>query len=274
MVDHAEFIDHRTMPMPPSNRAGYRRTMIALATMAFITSGIDHAPPPDNPAVAPVPKEGEWFAIHESYVTTASRGGIDLLFLGDSITAGWMPAALDLWERHYAPRKAANFGIGADHTQHVLWRLDHGELEGIRPKVVVLMIGTNNIQDQTEDQVVEGVKAIVERLRRKLPASKILLLGIAPRGLDRHGSQATTAADPRVAPINLKLARLHDGATITYLDFGPALLNEDGRLIHDIEPDFLHFSHEGYRIWAEAMEPTLDRLMRGAEPGIRADPSK
>ena len=230
--------------------------------LALGTSGIDHAPPPANPAVAPEPRPGAWRELHEAFVETAGRGEVDLLFLGDSITASWMTTARGLWDRHYAPRKAANFGIGGDHTQHLLWRLDHGELEGIAPKVVVVMIGTNNVLHDTEEQVFEGVEAVVDRVRRKLPASKILLLGITPRGLDSDLGQPSTAPDPRVPRINLKLARLQEVPTITYLDLGPALLDGGGRIVRTIEPDFLHLGRKGYRIWADAMEPTLWRMMQ------------
>ena len=240
--------------------------MILVATLALVTSGIDHAPPPANPAVAPEPLEGSWRERHEEFVATATQGGIDLLFLGDSMTSGWFNWATDLWDRSYGPRNAANFGIGGDHIQHLLWRLDHGEIEGIRPNVVVLMIGTNNVPHQTEDQVVEGVAAVLGRLRRKLPASKILLLGITPRGLDRDMRHPDTAPDPRVVRINRKLARLEQRPAITYLDFGPALLDANGRVDPTLQPDLLHLSHQGYRIWAEAIEPTLERLMNG-DPG-------
>ncbi len=226
-------------------------------------SGIDHAPPPDNPAVAPEPREGSWIELHESFVATAARGNVDLLFLGDSITALWMTTARPIWDRYYAPRKAANFGIGGDHTQNLLWRLDHGELEGITPKVVVIMIGTNNIPHDTEDHVVEGVKAVVNRVRLKLPESKVLLLGVFPRGINRDPSQFTTAPDPRVARLNARLARLEDGQAIKYLDIGPKLLDAAGRLVQVIQPDFLHLSRKGYQIWAEAMEPTLWEMMEG-----------
>jgi lysophospholipase L1-like esterase len=245
------------------NHRGIRPAAFAIIALALGTSGIDHAPPPDNPAVAPEPRPGSWLELHEAFVATASRGDVDLLFLGDSITAMWKTNAPGVWKRHFAPRKAANFGIGGDHTQHLLWRLDHGELEGIAPKVVVILIGTNNIPHETEDQVVEGVKAVVDRVRLKLPASKILLLGVTPRGLDRDPRQVTTAPDSRVTRLNLKLARLGEGATVQYLDIGQPLLNGEGRLVQAIEPDFLHFSRKGYQIWADAMEPTLWKMMEG-----------
>ena len=241
--------------------------MIPLAIVALSVglSGIDHSPPPANPAIAPSPRAGAWLRQHESYVATASRGAVDLLFVGDSITALWDATAPATWSRYYAPRRAANFGIGGDHTQHILWRLDHGELEGIKPRVVVLMVGTNNIPHDSEDQVFEGVAAVVNRVRLKLPESKVLLLGIFPRGLDRDPSQPTTAPDTRVDRLNARLARLEDGRAIEYLDIGPAFLDPSGRLVQSIEPDFLHLSRKGYRIWADAMEPTLWELM---ESGI------
>ena len=241
----------------PSRPRPHWPAALAIASLAIVTGGIDHSPPPANPAIAPVPRPGLWIKLHEAYVATAGRGNVELLFLGDSITSLWNGTAPDVWSRYYAPRKAANFGIGGDHTQHLLWRLDHGELDGIKPKVVVLMIGTNNIPHDTEDQVVEGIAAVVGRVRLKLPESKVLLLGVTPRGLDRDPSQVTTPPDPRVDRLNARLARLADGRAIRYLDIGPALLDPAGRLVQAIEPDFLHLSRKGYRIWADAMEPTL-----------------
>ena len=234
---------------------------LLIAAQSVVTSGIDHSPPPANPAVAPVARPGAWIKLHEAHVATAGRGGVDLLFLGDSITALWDRTAPGIWSRYYAPRKAANFGIGGDHIQHLLWRLDHGELEGITPKVVVLMIGTNNIPYENEDQVVEGVEVAVNRVRIKLPESRVLLLGVTPRGLDRDPSQPTTAPDPRVAPLNARLARLEDGRAIRYLDVGPALLDPAGRLVQATQPDFLHLSRKGYQLWADAMETTLWEMM-------------
>jgi lysophospholipase L1-like esterase len=238
-----------------------RLATLAILTLAIGSSAIDHRPPPSNPAVAPEPRTGPWLKQHEGFVATASQGDVDLLFVGDSITALWVKSAPTIWSRYYAPRKAANFGIGGDHTQHILWRLDHGELDGIRPRVVVLMVGTNNVPDQTEDQVVEGVAAVVNRVRLKLPDSKILLLGVTPRGVNRDPSQVTTAADPRVARLNARLARLEDGHMIKYLDIGPALLDASGQLVQATQPDFLHLSRKAYRIWADAMEPTLWHMM-------------
>ncbi len=115
--------------------------------------------------VVPQPRDGAWMGLHESFLVQAKKGGIELLFLGDSITQGWNEN--HTWQRFYGPRKAANFGIGGDRTQHVLWRIDHGELEGITPKVVVVLIGTNNLASDSALDVARGVTAIVEAVRQR-----------------------------------------------------------------------------------------------------------
>src|SRR5207237_1337936 len=154
-----------------------------------------------------------------------------------------------VWQRFYAPRNPANFGIGGDRTQHVLWRIENGEVEGIKPKVAVLMIGTNNSRDNTADEIADGIKAIVRRLQEKLPDTKILLLAVFPRG-EKPG-----ATRDKLNEVNEKIASLGDGTRVTYLDIGKHFLNEDGTISKEIMPDFLHLSPKGYRIWADAIEP-------------------
>ena len=217
-----------------------------------------------NTAIIPVPRDAKWVARHEGFVQEAKPGGTDILFLGDSITDFWRNRGSNVWNRYYAPRHAANFGISADRTQHVLWRMDHGELDGIRPRVVVLLIGTNNTGKEKEagkirntvPEAIAGVQAVVKELRAKLPDSKILLLGIFPRG---------TLDDPQraqVALINTVLAKLDDGKTVKFLDLGPKFLEADGTLSTNIMPDLLHPSERGYQIWADAMEPVLDEMLK------------
>ena len=215
---------------------------------------------PANTAIAPAPRPGPWMKQHEAYLERARKGEIDLLFLGDSITAGWNGAG-PIWSRYYAPRKAANFGIGGDRTQHVLWRLENGEVDGIKPRVVVLMIGTNNLGSNTEAEIAEGVRAVVAKLREKLPEAKILLLGVFPRGLNRDKSQVATLPDPRVARINRKLAAIADGKSVRYQDIGVDFLDDSGQLPGAISPDYVHLSRKGYQIWADAIEPTLWEMM-------------
>jgi lysophospholipase L1-like esterase len=218
----------------------------------------------ENTATNPVPRDAKWIARHEGFVKEAKRGGIDLLFMGDSITDFWRNRGSNVWNEFYAPLHAANFGISADRTQHVLWRIEHGELDGIHPKVIVLMIGTNNTgkeQDHqtirnTPPEVIEGVTAIVHEMRAKLPETKILLLAIFPR------AQPGDPYRDQIKEINLSLATLGDGRMITFLDIGPKFLEPDGTLSREIMPDLLHPSEKGYRIWAEAIKPTLDEMMK------------
>jgi lysophospholipase L1-like esterase len=216
-----------------------------------------------NTATNPVPRDPKWVARHEGFVAEAKQGGIDILFMGDSITDFWRNRGSNVWNQYYAPRHAANFGISGDRTQHVLWRMDNGELDGIKPKVVVLMIGTNNTGKERNGQprnsvpeTIEGVQAVVADIRAKLPDSKILLLAVFPRG---------TLEDPQraqVALINTVIAKLDDGRMVRYLDIDPKFIEADGTLPRSIMPDLLHPNAHGYQIWADAMEPTLDEMMK------------
>ncbi len=250
--------------MPPPTRLLRRNwpAAVILIALAVGARAIDRPPPPANTATAPEPRPGLWEKAHAGFVERARQGDVDLVFLGDSITAGWAGAG-PIWSRYYAPRKAVNFGIGGDRTQHVLWRVDHGELDGVRPRAVVLLVGTNNLANNTEDQVVDGVAAVVDRVRARLPGSKILLLGIFPRapGLDRD--EASAEPEPRVARVNTRIAGLADGRAVRYLDIGARFLDEDGRIPRGIMPDLLHLSRKGYQIWADAIEPALWELMEG-----------
>jgi lysophospholipase L1-like esterase len=214
--------------------------------------------------VTPVPRSGSWMQMHEKFLAEAKKGNIDLLFLGDSITQGWGNNVV--WKRFYGPRHAANFGIGGDRTEHVLWRLQHGEVDGIHPRVVVLMIGTNNCHANTSVEIFSGIKAIVEELRKRLPDSKILLLGVFPRGQKPNGLRE------KLDDVNEQISRLDDGKSVVYLNIGKAFLNADDTISPDVMPDYLHLTGKGYRLWADAMEPTLWKLLnepagdRGTEP--------
>jgi lysophospholipase L1-like esterase len=205
--------------------------------------------------VIPTPREAGswWMKLHNEFLDKAKKGNMNLLFLGDSITQGWNNN--EVWRRFYGPRNAENFGIGGDGTQHVLWRIQNGELEGIQPKVTVLMIGTNNVSSSTPDEIVQGITAIVKELRSRLPKTKILLLGVFPRG------EKPASVRERLKAVNEKIAKLDDGAHVKFLDISQAFLNPDGTISPSVMPDFLHLSSKGYRIWAEAMEPTLWSLL-------------
>lgn len=217
-----------------------------------------------NTATNPVPRDAQWIARHEAFVKEARKGGIDILFLGDSITDFWRNRGSNVWNQYYAPRHAANFGISGDRTQHLLWRMDHGELDGIHPRVVVLMIGTNNTGKErdsdkirnTVPETIAGVQAVVRDLRSKLPDSKVLLLAIFPRGTLESPQRA------QVAVINTVIAKLDDDKMVRFLDIGPKFLSDDGALPREMMSDGLHPGAKGYEIWAESMEPTLDELLK------------
>ncbi len=192
---------------------------------------------------------------HESFNDIARQGGVDLVLLGDSITHGWEEQD-DIWAQYYAPRNAANFGISGDRTEHVLWRIDHGNFDGIYPRLVVIMIGTNNCEDNTPQEIADGVTAIVQKLRVKLPDTKILLLAIFPRGAraDNELRAVNTAA-------NDIFQNIAYNKTIYYLDIGDVFLDEQGTLSREVMPDRLHPEAHGYQLWADAMEPKVAELI-------------
>ena len=223
---------------------------LALALALGVSAPMAHSRG-EGTTTRPVPRDGSWMKLHARFLERArSSEGIDLLFLGDSITQGWGNNAV--WQRYYGPRNAANFGIGGDRTEHVLWRIQNGEIDGISPKVVVLMIGTNNSGSNSAGEIAEGIKAIVTTLREKLPRTKVLLLGVFPRG-----ERPDNPVRAKLAAVNEIIATLDDGENVKYLDIGERFLNDDGTLSREIMPDFLHLSRKGYRIWADAIEPTL-----------------
>lgn len=210
---------------------------------------------PADETTTPLNREGARHQTINGYAKSMA-GNVDLLFIGDSITQGWEGAGKDVWEKFYGPRKAMNAGIGGDRTQHVLWRLDNGNIDGISPKLAVIMIGTNNSGTNTSEQIAAGVKAIVEKLRTKLPKMKILVLAVFPRGADKN--------DPRRLVnegANKLIAKLADDKTVYYLDIGPKFLEADGTLSKEIMPDLLHLSPAGYTIWAESIEDKVAELL-------------
>jgi lysophospholipase L1-like esterase len=192
---------------------------------------------------------------HEGFVAIAQKGDVDLLFLGDSITAGWKGQQA-IWTSAFGKYKPANFGIGGDRTQHVLWRIENGELDGIKPKAAVVMIGTNNSGNDSAEGIAKGVTKIVETIRAKSPTTKILLLAVFPRG------EKPNAQRDKLKEVNATIAKLHDGKHIHFLDIGDKFLQPDGTLTKEIMPDFLHLSPKGYQIWADAITPKLAELMQ------------
>jgi len=213
-----------------------------------------------NKCVVPVPRADErgknrFLELNRRVKENAGRA--QLIFVGDSITQGWEGNGKQVWAKYYAHRHALNLGIGSDHTQHVLWRLEHGNLDGLHPKVAVVLIGVNNAPDEnnTPRMILEGVTAVVRKLGEKLPDMKILLLGIFPLREDFNPQRA------KVLQVNQALHKLEDGKWIHFLDIGHIFVQVDGKIPKELMRDFLHPSPIGYQLWAEAMEPKLAELL-------------
>ncbi len=217
-------------------------------------------------ASAPIPKTGNarFFELHDKFLARAKAGPIGLLFLGDSITEGWTKAP-HIWEHYYAKYDPANFGIGGDQTQHVIWRIENGELDGIRPKVVVFMLGTNNTASHTAEQIAAADRKIVAMIRAKLPETKVLVLAVFPRGPRKNRDGSPEAWEKRmeiIKAVNADLAKLDDGANVRFLDINARFLGNDGTIPNVIMPDQLHPNAAGYQLWAEAMNPLLTGMMK------------
>ena len=213
-------------------------------------------PEPIESATVPVAKtKPAWIERHDAMNAKAKAGDIDLIYIGDSIVQFFETKGIDVWNRYYAPRKALNLGISADRTQHVLWRLDHGNIDGISPKLAIVMIGQNNGGHNSAEEIAQGVTAIVERIRTKLPQTKILLLGIFQR------REKPTPEREVLAKANKILSQLDDGKTIHYMDINNLFVQADGTIPSDLMPDFEHPSAKGYQVWAEAIEPEVKKWM-------------
>jgi lysophospholipase L1-like esterase len=212
-----------------------------------------------NDAIIPVPRTGNVTNRQNLVLTRAKEnpGNYDIEFIGDSITQGWEGAGKNVWQEFYGKRKVINFGVGGDRTQHVLWRFENGQLDGVKAKAAVVLIGTNNSnnKDNTEAEILEGVTAIVQQIRTRQPDTKIILLGIFPRG------KTFSAQRGKILQVNEALAKLDDGKNIFYIDFGSQLIEADGSISKSIMPDFLHPNEAGYKIWANATEPKLKELL-------------
>jgi lysophospholipase L1-like esterase len=235
-------------------------SVLMVLACVFAAAGETATAPAKRTVEYPWMSVARWDQMHDGFLKRAKEGKIDVLFLGDSITEGWAGAGRAAWEKNYTPLNAANFGIGGDMTQQVLWRITEGkELEGISPKVVVMMIGTNNfgLGGHKPDDVVKGIQVLLETIQKKLPQTKILLLGIFPRD-----AKPDTGMRKNIAAVNEQISKWDNGKNLRYLDIGPKFLQPDGTLTKEIMPDFLHLSPKGYEIWAESIQALLTELLK------------
>ena len=219
--------------------------------------------PKDNPAAKPLNRD---VPRHKEFVKKVASGEGEVIFLGDSITQGWEGAGKKAWADNFAAFKPVNLGIGGDQTGHVLWRITEGkEIDPLKPKLAVIMIGTNNTGGHSAEQIAGGIKAIVDELRKQKPDMKILLLGVFPRAGGIKKEDAVAPADklnPKIKAINDIIAKYADGKHVFYKDIGDKFLNKDGGLEKKIMPDLLHLSPAGYEIWADAIKDDIAKLMK------------
>ena len=228
-------------------------TAALLLAASILTTSAQHS------AIDPQPRGDDgWKRRQASFNEKVKEVGkkSQLIFIGDSITQGWEGAGKEIWADRYAKFDAINLGIGGDRTQHVLYRLENGNLEGLSPKAAVVMIGTNNSngEDNTAEQIAEGVRAIVQKLRSELPSTKILLVPIFPRGENVNPQRG------KINQANQIIQKLADGENILWVDFGHKFIDENGRIPRDIMPDYLHLSPKGYEIWADSIKEPLAQI--------------
>jgi len=254
----------------------------------------------DNPAVRKLDRD---IPRHQEFLKRIeqTQGAGDVVFLGDSITHGW--EGQTAWQEHFGSFHPVNLGIGGDQTSHVLWRITDGhELDHLKPKAAVLMIGTNNIGGHTAEQIAGGIQAIVEELRRQKPDIKVLVLGVFPRGnaadaertleqiaegvkpineelkkekpdvkrlnaavralTQQRGTIPADKLNKKVAEINAIIAKLDDGKAVFFKDIGKEFLDQNGGLSGEIMPDYLHLSAKGYDIWGKAIKADIEKLIK------------
>ena len=245
-----------------------RRVMVPFVLAAWVAGSVFA----QQLSTTPVPRDGGWLNRVERDAAKAKQGGWELVFVGDSITDFWQNRGKAEWDTNFGHFKALNLGISADRTEHVLWRLDHGQLDGCQPKLFVVMIGTNNNghrkpEEESTADTVAGIKAVLDKLGEKAPQSKVLLLAIFPRG--------TTPQDAyrlRNEAVNAEIQKFADNKRVFWMNINDKLLQPDGTLSKEIMPDLLHPNAKGYAIWAEAIAPFVAKTVRASvTPDSRMD---
>lgn len=239
-------------------------------------------------AVTPVPRgdeKGWWMKRHAEKLEAAKAGGAPIVFLGDSITHNWdkYDKGFQIWNRYFTngAYRAINLGFSGDRTEHVLWRVENGELDGYAAKAVVLMIGTNNsghfpVEKESPIDTILGIRAVIDAVRAKQPSAKVILHPIFPRGAGPD--------DPirrRNEIVNKTIEDFADGRSVVWCDFNDALLAPDGTLPREVMPDLLHPAKYGYRVWANAVLEPLNAILFGdpralvpSRHAVHADPRK
>jgi len=219
--------------------------------------------PDDHPALTPAPLEESWaiewwMPRHEAKLTEEGRETADLLFIGDSITHGWETTGKTVADSYFSDFSIYNIGFSGDRTENVLWRFNHGEIDGINPELAVLMIGTNNTghRQDSPECTAKGIETILQELGEKLPETEVLLLAIFPRGETPDDELRQINND-----INERIKSFADGEKVHFVNINSVFLDEDGTLPDEIMPDYLHPNEQGYELWAEPMLPAIRELL-------------
>jgi platelet-activating factor acetylhydrolase IB subunit beta/gamma len=269
-LDTSELLRPRSHPFPLMKSPVFRLCRLVLTGLvlaAFI--GRVHAQPTDDFPPKAKPSEAGWgfykgwasgwAGLHQKLLDRTAKGGVDVMFLGDSITMLWDKQGKPVWDTLFAPLNAANYGIGGDSTRQVIWRLENGELDNLNPKLVVLMIGTNNIYNDhnsgTDSEIVEGVAKIVSLIHTKAPSARILLVGVLPR----QNAYFTN----RAAALTKLLSAYAAQNKIQFTDPSAKFLNADGAINPALfQPDQVHPSAAGYQILGDALLPAVTALLK------------
>jgi lysophospholipase L1-like esterase len=265
-----------------------RRFAIALGSLLLAAAGATHAgactyAPPARSGLDALPRQDEPARDrHAQNLARTRQGGVGLLFVGDSITQGWTVRAASLWRERFGVHQPANFGISGDRVEHLAWRLQHGELDGLQPRAVVLLIGANNVPTGRPDRLAAAIRSTAQLVRCKLPQAQVLIVGVLPRG-ERTTGDGQVVSEARYAEnigeMNRELALADNDEQLHFVDAGARFRGADGKVDRALMPDGLHLSAEGYRVLADAIEPALRTLLhrpaaaaRGREAGGRPAP--
>jgi lysophospholipase L1-like esterase len=241
-------------------RAGVLSICLLAGCLAWLASTCAQSPAADTPVVR---SDRNSQIAHEQLLAKARAGGIDVYFLGDSITRRWgatdYPEFLANWKENFYGWNAANFGWGGDTTQNILWRLQHGELDGVNPKIIVLLAGTNNVGRDPGDEakaadIARGIESIIDLCRKKAPKARIILMAIFPRN-------DNPAVVPTINRINESIAKLADGKRVRFLNINDKLADKNGMLFEGVTVDKLHLSLKGYQIWADALKAVFREIL-------------
>ena len=236
---------------------------------------LSHACAEDLPPVAPMPQYAtlplgtnsaifptgkfDWFELMEAQIETGRKAAAtcQIIFDGDSYMAGWRKTSKSnsIWNQHYAKFNAVNFAIDGDTTSEILWRLLQGQGEGMHPKLIDLMVGSNSIKRNSSAEIAEGVKAVIDAYQKRFPDAVILFHGILPRN-DKPDDQFRV----QIKEVNTMLAKLADGKKVIFIDFGDKFLQPDGTINRNLMPNLLTPDDMGYQIWADAIQPIIDKI--------------